>query len=64
MKHPILVYRDEQRRYARVARWHYIRALNLSGDKAKTHHNACEHYKLKAMAALAMMQLEISNARD
>lgn len=51
----------EQRRFARQARWHYLRALNYSGDVAKYHHEQAEHLKIKAMAAHALLQLEISD---
>ncbi len=54
-------YVREQRRFARKARWHYIRALNYSGDVAKYHHEQAEHLNFKALAALALVQLEVSS---
>lgn len=62
MKSHILACRDESVRYARVARWWYIRALNYQGDQAKRAHETAKHYSIKASAALALMQLEIEDA--
>ena len=56
----IEIYRKEQRRYARVAgRWKLMADNTTDIEKKFAYQDLQFHYGIKAMAAQALMQMEI-----